>query len=265
MLIFKPIYYSRKNINGDYIDQIMAGMCSIKKDIHKIINPEIFVDMFEYIDKNYKYNINEYKTPFHFGFEENALSNILLPYFITNNMNINIVPIYFDFGHSFCFYYESILSCLTQEYKNIIETNLGLSNNNICQICYVTPLYGFNIHIGIILTGFLEKCLTNNKINMIIPDKINELKKILSIKGFYHIYPSFNIMLPIDIINYYIDELYNGNTISIKPTLLPIDAKYEFNEDTHLFYDKFIDENQTLNNFLDGQLCTLNILSSSNL
>ena len=174
LLIFKPLFYQRKNINNKCIDQMLAGMSGFKKKVGQILNPLIFMRMFEYMDiQYYKFkdeyidecdgnNKIKYTTPFRFGFEEQALTNILIPFYILNNVKLIIIPMYFDFGHGFQFYYNEILDSLTDEYLKIVDENLGLNKNTVPQICFVDPLYGFNVHIGIILINFLDKCLTNN-------------------------------------------------------------------------------------------------------
>ena len=259
ILIFKPYYYARKNIMNECIQQLLAGMSGIKKQKGQILNPEIFVLLINYLDKQYERFKNkfmdycdnnlpvQYKTPFQFGFEEQALTNILLPYFILNKKDINIIPMYFDFGKYFNFYYNEILNCLSPTYYKIIKNVLSIHKYNTYIICYVTPTYGYNIHIGIILVGFIYRCIKNKKFkingkNIFNPDKINDIKRYTSIIGFYHMYPSFNLTIDLDTINYYIDNLFNGNhdnldNLSLEK--LPKQAKKEFGQETN-FYDSYI-------------------------
>ena len=268
MLLFKPHYYSRKNINNDCINQLLAGMCGFKKTYNTIINIKIFVKIFEYMDKNYVYLKNgitdncdnnvkiKYNNPFQFGFEEQSLTNILIPYFISNNQKIIIIPMYFDFGHGFHLYYDKILDNLSFEYQKIIKEKLDIDISNTKSLCFVDPINGFNIHLAIILCNFIDKCLYYNKINInginiFKNDKIEfeNFKSSMSIKGFYHMYPTFNILMPIDKVNDYINELFNGtnNLQNLKQIKLPTNAKNEFNKNSLDYYKSYIDENISLN------------------
>jgi hypothetical protein len=283
LLIFKPLFYQRKNINDKCIDQMLAGMSGFKKKVGQILNPLIFMRMFEYMDiQYYKFkdeyidmcdsNIKiKYTTPFRFGFEEQALTNILIPFYILNNVKLIIIPMYFDFGHGFQFYYNEILDSLTDEYLKIVDENLGLNKDTVPQICFVDPLYGFNVHIGIILINFLDKCLTNNinKINgisIIKNDKIEFLKRHMSIKGFYQLYPAFNLSMPIDEINTYINNLYNGERVMpLKLKTLTKEALNEFGKDTTKVYGRYSDNIDLKEFFTNPENQTLNVLKSSNL
>ena len=278
LLIFKPLFYSRKNINNKCIQQILAGMCGFKKEVNKIINPEIFLKIFQYIDKMYLTFKDEYidycdnntkikyDTPFRFGFEEQAITNILIPYYLLQKQEIIIIPMFFDFGKGYNFYYNEILSNINNKYKNIIKNKLGITIENTNSLCYVDSLYGYNIHIGIILCGFIDKCLNNNRTDIFNEGSIDKMKRLLSIKGFYSIYPSFNIMMTIDNINKYIDELYNGTNDleGLSPQKLPKEAANEFGSDSKFFYQNIIDENLK-NNDIYMKKPVLNILTSSKL
>ena len=283
LLIFKPLFYQRKNINDKCIDQMLAGMSGFKKETGKILNPLVFVRMFEYMDKQYNKfkdefidecdgnNKIKYTTPFRFGFEEQALTNILIPFYILNNIKLIIIPMYFDFGSGFQFYYNEILNSLTNDYLKIIDKNLGLNKDTVPLVCFVDPLYGFNIHIGVILINFLDKCLSNNvnKINgikIIQDNKIEFLKRHLSIKGFYHLYPAFNLSIPIDEINKYVDVLFNGNQISpLKLKTLTKEALHEFGSDTEKVYGRYSDNINLQEFFKNPENQTLNVLKSSDL
>ena len=285
ILIFKPYYYARKNLNDNCIQQILAGMSGFKKKNGFIVNPEIFIKIFKYIDNMFgvfkkdfedvcdNNRIIKYSTPFTFGFEEQALTNILVPYFLINNIKFTYVPLYFDFGVGFNFYYNEILNCLTEEYKKVIKKKLGIDTDNTASLCFVNPLFGFNIHIGIILVNFVHNLLNTNtnKINDIKvfqDDKIENLKKVLSIKGFYNMYPSFNINMEIDKVNSYIDELTSGTNAlpDIKPTNLTKDALKEFGKDTTDFYNSYIDEKSDLEGLLSNDKDKiLKVLKSSKL
>jgi hypothetical protein len=86
------------------------------------------------------------------------------------------------------------------------------------------------------------------------------MKKFVSIMGFYHMYPSFNLNMTIDKINEYIDKLYNNEEFSLKPNKLPIDAKNEFNSPIAVtYYGEFTDK--SVKPF--GNQKTLEILKSS--
>ncbi len=273
-LIFKPLYYARKNINDDCIQQILAGMSGFKKPLNKIVNPLIFKKMFEYMSIQYnKFKLEfkdncdnnkpiKYGTPFTFGFEEQALTNILLPYFILNKIRLAIIPMYFDFGSTYKFYYDEILNLLNDDYRDKIKEKLGINNTNTQLLTYVEPLYGYNIHIGIILVNFVNKCIKNNK--NIFKD-FNKVKKLLSIKGFYHMYPSFNILLQIEKIDGYINDLYNNtnNLPNIEPRLLTDNAKSEFGRSTSS-YDSYIDPGKHVEDFM-REKPVLDILKSSDL
>ena len=283
LLIFKPLFYQRKNINDKCIDQMLAGMSGFKKETGKILNPLVFVRMFEYMDKQYyKFkdefidecdgnNKIKYTTPFRFGFEEQALTNILIPFYLLNNIKLIIIPMYFDFGSGFQFYYNEILNSLTDEYLEIIDKTFGLNKNTVPLICFVDPLYGFNIHIGVILINFLDKCLINNinkinGINIIKDNKINFLKRHLSIKGFYHLYPAFNLSIPINKINKYVNDLFNGNTITpLKLKTLTKEALHEFGSDTEKVYGRYSDNINLQEFFKNPENQTLNVLKSSDL
>jgi hypothetical protein len=111
---------------------MLAGMSCIKKQKNKILNEKVFEEMILYMEKLYEYeynintNLNKNTTLFSFGFEENTLSNILIPHFIhnkkknDNGVDITIIPIFFDFGRKFNFYYNDILICLTDEFRKKI-------------------------------------------------------------------------------------------------------------------------------------------------
>jgi hypothetical protein len=228
LLIYKPLYYARKNINGDCVPNVLAGMFGFNKPIGKIINPEIIVKMFEYIDRQYSlfkapYNDScdnnvkkEFKTPFHFSFEEQALTNILIPIFIKNNIRPFIIPITFDFGDRFYIYYDQLLDTLTSEFNEFLNKKLHINKTNTILLCYVTPIYGYNIHIAIIFIHILYQCIKNNKttyLNMQIFSNIQQTKNILSLFGFYAIYPSFNIALPIAEINNIVDNFMNDRQL----------------------------------------------------
>jgi hypothetical protein len=282
LLIFKPLYYARKNLNNDCIQQMLAGMSGFKKPSNMIINPLIFKKMFDLMDLQYDKFKNDfiddcdnnkkikYTTPFAFGFEEQALSNILIPYFLIKNEKIVVVPLYFDFGASFVFYYNNIFDLLTKGGKELITNKLGLTYNNFQLLTYVDPLYGFNIHLSTILVNFLDRCIKNNNFNIngvsiVDSSNIDALKTALSIKGFYHIYPSFNILMPIDKIFEYVDELYNGTNKlpNIVPSELPLDAKKEFGNLTNA-YDTYINTDKDIKKMIEYD-SVLNILKSSNL
>jgi len=273
-LIFKPLYYVRQNINNSCIQQILAGMSGIKKPVNKIINPIIFKKMFEYMNIQFNLFRNEfidvcdgnkkikYSNPFTFGFEEQALTNILLPYFILNNLKLIIIPMYFDFGNSYKFFYDKILNLVNNEYKIIIKNKIGIDSSNTQTLTYVHPLYGFNIHLAIILVNFIDKCIKNNKN---IFTNFNEIKNILKIKGFYHIYPAFNLNIQIEKINEYVNELYNNsNKLSnLKPIKLTEEAKNEFGISTSS-YDAYIEPGKKLDDLMKEKPI-LDVLQKSSL
>lgn len=236
-------------------------MSGFKKKLNDILNPEIFKIMFEYMDKQFKLFapgiIDEcdnnrkiaYKTPFQFGFEEQGITNILLPFFIINKVDIIIIPMYFDYGAQFKFFYEDLLLYFTPQFRSIIRSKLGLHEKNIQLLTFVDPLYGYNIHFGIILVNLLHKLITNNKykinnVDIINLTDIDKLKRTLSIKGFYNMYPSFNISVNIETIFAYIDELYNGtnNLPNLVPKKLPKEAYNEFGKDSRSSYQNYVDE-----------------------
>jgi len=284
LLIFKPTFYSRKNINDKCVEQLLAGMSGFKKPINKIINPLIFKKIFEYLDIQYnkfkdKYNDYcdnnvsiEYKTPFQFGFEEQALTNILIPFFIHNKQKIIIIPMYFDFGNGFQFYYYELLNYLSDDYKQIIKNKLNLDFTNITALCYATPLYSFNLSIGVILINFIDKCLKNNKYEINgkqifknISD-IDKIKRHLSIKGFYHLYPAFNLNITIDEINNQINDLYNNTNKynNLKIIQLTKEALHEFNKNTESIYQNYTNKELELTKFLEDN-SLLDVLKNSNL
>ena len=108
---------------------------------------------------------------------------------------------------------------------------------------------------------------TNIINNTIVFPKENttRLQTVLSIKGFYNMYPAFNLSMPIDTINKYIDELYKGTNKlqNIKPELLPVNALSEFNQDARAYYGNYISTN-TSDNMIRGRK-TLDVLKTSDL
>jgi len=252
--IFKPLYYMRKNVNDDCIPQILAGMHCLKKEKNTIMNPKIFVLIYEYISKQYDKFKNEfydycdsnvkikYNTPFQFGFEENAFTNIVMPFFLKKN--IIVYPLFFDFGKGFNFYYNEIIVSLKPHIADMINKTLSLNINTSKYLTYCLPDNSFNLYIGIIFTGYIYKCLKNNVDIFIDAIKKEHIEKLMSISGFYHIYPAFNIQMNIYQINKYIDDLYNGDidNIRIKYDKLPISAYKEFGIDSYNFYKNTVDE-----------------------
>jgi len=251
--IFKPLFYMRKNINNDCIPQILAGMHMVKKKNNTIMNPKIFGFMYDYMNIQYSIFKTEfsdfcdsnvkikYSTPFQFGFEENAFTNIVMPYFL--NLNIIIYPLFFDFGKGFNFYYNELLLTLKPNILEKIDNSLSLNINNSKNIIFCLPENSFNIFIGIIFTGYLYKCLKNNIDIFINEEKKNKAELFLSIGGFYHIYPAFNLQMNIFSINEYIDDLYNNKPVK-KLELLKLtkEAYNEFNKDTYNYYKDIVDE-----------------------
>jgi hypothetical protein len=257
--IFKPLYYMRKNINGFCIPQILAGMHCIKKRDNTIMNPKIFVQIYNYIDKQYELFKNEFKdicdsnvnikysNPFQFGFEENAFTNIVMPYFLKKN--VVIYPLFFDFGKGFNFYYNEILVALKPEIQQKMFETLSLNTETSAYLNYCQPDNSYNLYIGIIFTGYVYKCIKNNSDIFINNEKKEEIKKLMSISGFYHIYPSFNLQMNIFEINKIIDDLYNKNyDVRITYKKLPESAHKEFNKDTYSYYKKFTANDVKYNN-----------------
>ena len=287
ILIFKPLYYERLNINNNCIQQVMAGLFGFKKNINEVLNPLIFKDLFNYIDKNYEKfktsyidncdsNLNkQLKNPFDFSFEEQALSNILVPYLIKNNKKFMIIPMYFDFGKEFKFYYSTILKNLTPEFREKMNELLGINYDSLPLLTYVEPLFAYNIHIALIFINVIIKLLEKNDNNVTLygikvfnDNTVKFLQMHISLLGMYALYPAFNLSFPINKINEYINNIMNSKTINkicfIKYSL---DAHREFNKDTN-FYNNYISDNLTNTPLLIDKLIErspINMLSTSDI
>jgi len=217
----------------------------------------------EFKDKCDNNRTIKYNNAFSFGFEENAFTNIIVPFILKSNIKTTIIPMYFDFGRSFKFYYDTILDSLNDDTKKNISDKLNLTTETTKYLTFVLPEYSFNIYIGIILVGFVYKHLKNNKLDIFKNDKIENLKKHMSITGFYSLYPSFNLTVPIETIYNTIEKMYNNNykdinTFTLKK--LSQDANKEFGEET-LYYKGIIDENFKIPTSVPD--ATVNVLKNS--
>ena len=150
---------------------------------------------------------------------------------------------YWDFGKGFNFYYNDLLNFLTEETRIIIKEKLGFDNMTTNYLTYVDPLYSFNKYLGIIFVGFIYKALKLNKLDFFKNNKIDELKEYISLMGFYHIYPAFNLTLEIDkifeIINNLVNKNYNFENLKLGK--LSIKALNEFNDDSSFYYKNAVE------------------------
>ena len=150
-------------------------MIGFNKKQDEILNPQIFHSLFKFIDYYYltykdvdfskqktKCTINpNINNPFYYGFEESGLTTILQHIAVKLNINVHIIPLYWDLGMvseeiiTLGLINNPILS-LTDDFIIFISEilNIKINKNNINDLLM---LYNFeNAPIMIILINILS-------------------------------------------------------------------------------------------------------------
>jgi len=93
---------TQKNVilSDTYYTTILSGLWNFRKDFDTILPVSLWQKIYYYIESytnitykiEYKNYIN-YKNRFSYGFDELALTRIIVPYFINTNLNIHSIPI----------------------------------------------------------------------------------------------------------------------------------------------------------------------------
>lgn len=193
LLIFKATdSYQRPYFNG-CIDNFLAGMMGFKKNQDEILNPQIWLSFFKFIDYYYKNmyldkttnikNIVDYldciiklklsDNPFYYGFEESAITTVLAS--VINKLNVVtfVVPFYFDFGMSIPEILEielinSKYLSLTIEFQKFITDIFKLKFNNNKTIFDNVETYSYlfnlkNAPIALLLYNMINYYYIKNK------------------------------------------------------------------------------------------------------
>ena len=231
-----PNIYSRVNKDGNCVVTIFAGMFGCKKKTGKIINPLIWENIFTYIDEyygkflkgeiQYKKEQCEYMygskgdDPFKFGFEEVAITNVLIPAIIECKLDIYAVPLTYHTLLMYDIYLDENIDLLTPEFLDVIKRNLRMQDFKKDKLPphFVTIIYS-------ILYNHVNK--QNNKLKISDNTYIDIFKGTLSegnlkhiqktlLIGFDQIYPGHDLYLNISEINKIIDQIESGQQVDEK-------------------------------------------------
>ena len=245
MLVFRPIIYSRKNYNNHCIPNIFAGVFSFKKVIGKVLNHKIWNNIFLFMEKLFAgysgrtidnntmgcdpfvYR-NRSTAPFEFGFEEQALSNVLLPnYYKISRKETSIIPICWFHPLEISKYYsiniwKKILDLFSNEFikhfKELLHMDVDINDPRILSWMF----FDNNLHIMTLILNLVKELVTtipdnsagtNIKIFKSTKD-INDMLKLLGVIPLAVLYPGFEINITKDKYTEVFKELKAGKKLS---------------------------------------------------
>ncbi len=240
LLTFRPILYERNNDINKCFPNFFAGMMAFKKLQGQIFNNKIWINMFSFMQKlfikivtNSKNDScppltdrNTGKNPFEFGFEEQALSNVLIPNVLTNGVIENIPLVWF--AQDLKLYLTNTI--LKPKFKLInpeiiktflIKIGIGISSEFLnSDIFYKLLTYDNNIHLITILENLIYSKILNNENKLmnlpIFTDNANleAFKKLSGVLNLFTIYPGYEINIECDVYNNIINSIYNNTEIN---------------------------------------------------
>lgn len=224
LIVFRPIIYDRRNYKDTCIPNFFAGMMGFRLDEGIVVSQQLWNNMFIYIHKLYKgirtdNNIGsscaplQYNSPgnhpFEFGFEEQALSNVLVISFTENSITSTIPLVWLHPPSIRDIYNDKILKkkyeLFSDEFIKFIMTKLGMDIldefNSDLFIRLIS--YDNNLHFIILIDNLVsEYCIARtDKIGSIPIFKdsngINSYMNLSFISLLFSVYPGYEMNLTI--------------------------------------------------------------------
>ena len=268
LMAFRPLIYNRKNEKNKCIPNFFAGMFGFRKQQNEILNPYLWANTFIYMNRLYKgykdktiqlpqciplKDNPKAQNPFEFGFEEQAISNVIIANYLMDNKNkLYVVPLFWLAPIKFTDYYlNNILlkkfNLLTNEFKHYFLRILKFDINIFIEELLVYHSFDNNLHIMTILECFLYNYLVqnNNKLELLTDDikkdfmdpnkyktinengrlYINIFENISSMEQYkrlsgnlllYTVYPGFELSINIESINELLNNLRSGKKLDFE-------------------------------------------------
>jgi uncharacterized protein YfkK (UPF0435 family) len=232
LLTFKPLYYARHNTENECVENFFAGMTAFKKLKKSIFNPEIWINMFHFLEKLYidakSDSIKDCDgipnrivgaEPFEYGSEEQAIANVLIPSILTAGREISNIYLTFLAPQLIKDIYinkilRPLILSLNEEFIFTLFNDLNLyCDSKLLQSDEFYDLltsqanwHIFILILSVIYIKLLSKKHTYKNIDMF---KDLNIKNKLGIYVFYILYPVYEMNIPNDIYNRILSKLLN--------------------------------------------------------
>jgi hypothetical protein len=266
IMTFRPLIYNRKNEKNKCIPNFFAGMFAFKKNKNEVLNPYLWANSFVYMDRLYAGYKNKMiqppqciplrdnpsgTRPFEFGFEEQAISNVIIANYMMNNDKLYVVPLFWLSPIYFIKYYiKNILlkkfNLLTIEFKRYFVKILRFDINIFIEELLWYHTFDNNLHIMTLLECFLYDYLiaNNNEIELLTADikkdfespkytkvvrdgrtfikifddsaKMTEYKRLSGNLLLYTVYPGFELSINISSVNELLNNLRSGVKLNLQ-------------------------------------------------
>jgi len=180
IMVFRPHIYSRKNVKGDCIPNFFAGMFAFKKERNKVLNPILWQNTFVYMNELYqKYqakqivgdctplkDVQKGEKPFEFGFEEQAISNVIMANYLLSGYKLTVIPIYWlhppaitEFVLTF---YKTKFALISPAFRGYFQYILNIDVDIFDESLIPFHSYDNNLHILAIFENFIFDNLIND-------------------------------------------------------------------------------------------------------
>ncbi len=250
LMVFRPLLYARNNHIRKCIPNVFAGMMAFKKKSGEIFNPIIWKNMFKFIEKLYikiKTDGNNFscapfidkntgKNPYEYGFEEQALTNVLIASAI-KYYSVSAVPLVWMAPQEVADYYMKIAkqkySLINFDFLKLIykKMNITISDKMINNdFFYIMSFYDNNLHLNTILEILIYyKILKSKSFQDLQMDSVQifksesdykEFKRLSSVLLLFVVYPGYEINIECK----EFDEIVNAliKNTPIKPETMTI-------------------------------------------
>ena len=271
MMVVRPLLYSRRNYNNNCIPNIFAGVFGFKKENGKVLNYKIWNNIFLFMEKLFDsyyglsidkksigcdpfiYN-NSSTAPFEFGFEEQALSNVLLPNYIKiSGKKASILPVCWFHPMPIAKHYASniwgaILNILSNEFlenfKDILSIDVDIKNAKILEWTF----FDNNLHIMNLILNLVKSLNNTSSVSGVVvmkkPDgttvnvyesgkSIADIERLLGVIPLSVIYPGFELNIDKPLYDDILDKLLKGIKLDFNTYL-------KFSQ-THTFKDQVLE------------------------